>query len=148
MNKKNSWITFVIWFYAFSSVSAASPENQNTMVESPIKEINHKYGGGKYRSPFALSQKSTEGGSINLNFRTKPGEIQIEPESLKVTGVILGDKGKYAILSGSADFYIVRDGRLFSYDEVEIPGIAAVIKDKVVILITDDNTTYELPIPQ
>lgn len=106
----------------------------------------YKYEGLKYGSPFSPSGRVTSAKKITAE---QEGTKVIEsPESLKVTGLFTDKEGKYAILSGVGEFYIVKQGRLYNEDEHEMPGIAAIIKESKIILITDEDKMYELPVPE
>jgi len=119
---------------------------RKTKFEKPeeITVPEYTYGGIKYRSPFSAS------GAAGSSARYVPsGEqtIEINPESLKVTGFISDSRQRYAILSGPGEYYIVKQGRLYNEDEKEVPGVAAIVKENKVMLITDKNTVHELIIP-
>lgn len=111
-----------------------------------IEAAKYKYEGLKYGSPFSPSKRAS---SITEKTTSGDGAKSIEsPESLIVTGLFTDKEGKYAILSGVGEFYIVKQGRLYNEDEHEMPGIAAIIKESKIILITDEDKMYELPVPE
>ncbi len=106
--------------------------------EIEIKE--YKYTGMRYRSPFL-----PDGTARAID---AAAEHHINFDELKVTGYFSTKKERYVILSGVEEFYIVKQGRLFNENEEEVRGVAAIIKEDKIILITEKDTIYELAIPQ
>ncbi|NLB35552.1 MAG: hypothetical protein GX817_07070 [Elusimicrobia bacterium] len=67
--------------------------------------------------------------------------------SLKITGIISGSLGNFALISGPSEGYIARSGRLFNESDQEVPGVSVVFRDELIILISEDNEIYELNLP-
>lgn len=135
---------------------AGKKSKKSDEIEKPkeIKVTKHEYNGSKYRSPFSVSSVGASpvvSRKSSADTASSDGvtlSIQ-DPGSLKITGVFTHkeDEGYY-IVSNPNEFYIVKKGRLYNGEEEEIPDIAAVIKKDKLILITDENKTYELDIPE
>lgn len=123
------------------------PKAEKIKEPEKIKMPEHKYGGLKYRSPFSSSGRGSA-----KTARVTTGKLvtaaDINPDGLKVTGYFSDREGKYAILSGVGEFFIVKNGRLFTEDKKEVIGVAAIIKDNKIVLITDENNIYDFTIPE
>ncbi|MGM0441383.1 MAG: hypothetical protein ACQEQC_03075 [Elusimicrobiota bacterium] len=126
--------------------SRGTAQQKNVKIEKPekIETPDYEYKGIKHRSPFSKKGGTgrSSGGTSGTNI---PG---INPERLIVSGVMEDTKDQYGMLTGPDGFFMVKDGRIYNEDGKEIPGVAAIIKNQKVVLITDENTTYELPIPE
>ena len=152
MLKKFLFIILAGWiFFGCGDDEVIQPPAQRIRKErtiqkpEEIEETIHKYTGAKYRSPFLPAGVAREMARID----TPVGDIPaISPEGLRVTGYFSDKKERYAILSGAGEFYIIKQGRLYDENENEVPGIAAIIKEDKIILITDKDTMYELPVPE
>lgn len=118
---------------------------KDTEFEEPeeIEVPDFEYQGASYRSPFSRESGQPPGGEDGSR------ELQsINPEMLTVSGMIEEAGTKYGLLSGSDGFLMVKNGRIYNDDNEEIPGVSAVIKEDNIVIITDADTTYELPIPE
>ena len=108
-----------------------------------IREPKYIYKGSRYRDPFSsLEETVTFGASIS-----ERAPLSINIETLKLTGIISEPgKKRYAILSDSrgSGGFVVKNGRLLNIDGKIVPGIAGVVKQDKVVLITDDNIIKEL----
>ncbi|MFW6134265.1 MAG: hypothetical protein ACOC5R_01660 [Elusimicrobiota bacterium] len=152
--KELSYTTFILIFVILLSgcggdeveVRGKIPKPKKQKIQRPeeIKTPQYNYRGARYRSPFSPSYSGTGGVSSG----GMDQKSMVSPESLKVTGFFSDSQGKYAILSGAGQFFFVRRGRVYNEDEEELPGIAAVVKSNKIILITDQNTMHELPLPE
>lgn len=123
-----------------------NPVAKDREIEKPeeIKVPEFTYTGDQYRSPFSETK-------VRRSRRTVPaGEDSegINPAELSVTGLFSDNQGKYAILSGAGTYYVVKEGRLYDEDGEEESGIAAIIKEDKIVLITDEDTMFELAIPE
>ncbi len=118
---------------------------QKREIEQPekIEPPDYNYEGLKYRSPFL--KRDEIGPRLASESKTIMG---IKPERLTVTGIMEDPENKFGLLSGPAGFFMVKDGRIFNDDNKEIPGVAAIIKEQEIIIITDDDSTYALPVPE
>ena len=122
-------------------------ETVNAIKE--FEQDQYEYKGGKYRSPFSSSGKgavSSTGSKSESG--SKKTAVLSNPETLKITGLFSDNSGTYAILSGVNEFFIVKKGRLYNEDRLEVPGVAVIIKKDKIILITGKDTMFELAIPQ
>lgn len=122
-----------------------SGQKDDIEIEEPeeIEVPDFEYKGSSYRSPFSKESKQpqrAEGESQDLP--------SINPEMLTVSGIVEESKTKYGLLSGSEGFFMVKNGRIYNEDNKEIPGVSAVINENEIVIITDADTTYELPIPE
>lgn len=103
--------------------------------------LSYTYPGGSNRDPFRRSAAR----------RPLPTDAEVMPiadfSGLQVTGLISGPLGNFALISGQAENYLARSGRLFNDDDQEVPGVSVVFRDEVIILISEDNEIYELKVP-
>ncbi|MDA3793445.1 MAG: pilus assembly protein PilP [Elusimicrobia bacterium] len=124
-------------------------KSKEVKIEKPeeITVPEFTYTADKYRSPFSQSmvRRSRPAATVSKD----SGDAQkFSPESLTVTGVFSDNQGKYALLSGAGAYFVVKNGRIYNDDDEEEPGVAAIIKEDKIILITDEDTMYELTIPE
>ncbi len=124
-------------------------KSKEVKLEKPeeIKVPEFTYTADKYRSPFSQSMVRRERPVAAVS-EDKEGTQKFSPESLTVTGVFSDSKGKYALLSGAGAYFVVKNGRVYNEDNEEQPGIAAIIQEDKIILITDKDTRYDLTIPE
>ena len=100
----------------------------------------YTYAGTRYRDPFARSRVS----AYRADGDTTPA---LNVDGLRVTGYIKGRFEKFITVSGPGGSYVIKNGRVFDEEDQEIPGVAAVIRDEKVTLITGKDTVYELALP-
>ncbi len=114
-------------------------------IEEPeeIKIPEYTYGGSVYRNPFLPA-----GIRSRADYTEELFAQDINLAGLRVTGIISDRKSKYAILSGAGEYYIVREGRLLDEEDRPVSGVAAIVGDDKVTLITEDERTISLPAPQ
>lgn len=125
-----------------SSKKKGDKAEQKPLVE--VIPVNYK--GTKYRSPF--SPKGRGAGGISTVKSSDSSTSVFSPDNLSVTGVFQDKNERNAILTSPDGYYIIKKGRLYSEDNNEVPAIAAIIKDDKIVLITNENTMYELKIPE
>jgi len=123
-----------------------SREAVNVIKE--FEQEKYEYKGGKYKSPFSSSGKGAVSSVESKSAADSKIAVLSNPETLKVTGFFSDNSGTYAILSGVNEFFIVKKGRLYNEDRLEVPGVAAIVKKDKIILITGKDTMFELAIPQ
>ncbi|MFH1415724.1 MAG: hypothetical protein ABIH89_06535 [Elusimicrobiota bacterium] len=119
---------------------------QDTSSQKDVME-KYNYTGSKYRSPFSASAGAAAVFSEESGEKTV--KMTISVDSLKVSGSFSDKKGEYAILTtGTGEYYVVKNGRLYDRDGIQQPDIAAVIKKGKVLLIGKDSKVFEFTIPE
>jgi len=85
------------------------------------------------RNPFI----SVSRGRIKHSLPVETGGIYIpDLAQLRVKGIVISPKGRLALMVGSQDTYIAKEGKLWNSRRKQIPTLATVVEDKGVRLIS------------
>ena len=106
------------------------------------------YKAGHLRDPFV--SLSGSGGGVAL-WQPDAGETPPDISTLVLKGILQGKKERWALVADEAtgsSFVVNAQGRLTNQKGKEVPGIAAVIQAKSVILMTQNKMVREIKLSQ
>ena len=64
---------------------------------------------------------------------------------MELKGILKDRRGKVAIISASdGEYYVLKSGRIYDRKSRVIPGVSGIIKEKSVVLISQNRTITEL----
>ena len=118
----------------------AEPPVTNVQPAAPVVSAKYVYPFSSRRDPF-----SPMDGTINYADSGVSSLARGETTNLELKGILQDRKGKMAIITSSdGEPFVLRSGRVYDRKNRIIPGIAGIIKENSVILISQNRTVTQL----
>ena len=121
--------------------AAASPKITAAAPEAKEEPSRYFYPYGNKRDPFIPLIGATGMASSGEGKGLGKGDLA----NLELKGILHDHRGKMAVIaSGGGEHYVLRAGRIYDRKNRVVTGVSGIIKEKSVILISQNRTMTEL----
>lgn len=140
------------FFLALSLAAITPPAAAQVEVSTPAVTVEQIYKPVTLRDPLIPSTVYGDFTGTPAKAVSRPGVAQatFTVYGLALTGIMEDSVGRQALLRDTATggLYTLKAGRLKDSKKKIVPGVTGVVKNRQVILMTDDKKVHQLSLPE